>query len=411
MSEALDILRSYASLVTRLAGAEAVSLYVPPGAAGEREILVQVGGTPLPELASPEAAAAFHARAGGDTPGPQQGLTRLASEDAGGVLYRVPLHWFVPRDDAPGVERRKATRAPWRRACGLARLAIRDATGGRGSVRPFRRRGAPRRGLVERVPGPRRGLRRPHAGDVPPRAGPGDGTAGAARVPERAGSRDHPIPADRAAAGRARRLRLGERAARPPLGRPGAARDRARPAGGRAPAGSRRALRRRHLHRPPPRHHRSRKAGGSPRTWCAGSARDATTSGCCAWSSARASRSRDPKDPIDAHELVRRADQAVSAAKRGQAGNVRVWEKGSDVELARSLDRLQGIFTGDKSKDYRNMRLLLDTVAAVAASTDPDRPRVRLHRAALRDPAGPARARGRPIAGRRHVRAAGRAGA
>ena len=68
---------------------------------------------------------------------------------------------------------------------------------------------------------------------------------------------------------------------------------------------------------------------------------------------------------------MRRADQALSAAKRGQAGNVRVWEKGSDVELARSLDRLQGIFTGDKSKDYRNMRLLLDTVAAVAASTDP----------------------------------------
>jgi diguanylate cyclase (GGDEF)-like protein len=79
----------------------------------------------------------------------------------------------------------------------------------------------------------------------------------------------------------------------------------------------------------------------------------------------------DLDEPVDAHELVRRADQALSAAKRGTAGSVRVWEKGSDVEHARSLDRLQGIFTGDKSTDYRNMRLLLDSVAAVAASTDP----------------------------------------
>ena len=79
----------------------------------------------------------------------------------------------------------------------------------------------------------------------------------------------------------------------------------------------------------------------------------------------------DPEEPIDAHELIRRADQALSAAKRGSAGSVRVWEKGSDVEHARSLDRLQGIFTGDKSNDYRNMRLLLDSVAVVAASTDP----------------------------------------
>jgi transcriptional regulator with GAF, ATPase, and Fis domain len=48
-----------------------------------------------------------------------------------------------------------------------------------------------------------------------------------------------------------------------------------------------------------------------------------------------------------------------------------VWEKGSDVENAGRLDRLQGIFTGDKVKDYRNMALLLDSVAVVAASTEP----------------------------------------
>jgi diguanylate cyclase (GGDEF)-like protein len=73
---------------------------------------------------------------------------------------------------------------------------------------------------------------------------------------------------------------------------------------------------------------------------------------------------------IDPQELVRRADQALSAAKRGDAGPLRVWRKGSDVERASSLDRLQGIFTGDRAKDYRNMGLLLDSVAVVAASTD-----------------------------------------
>ena len=89
-----------------------MSLYVPPGAAGEREILVQAGaGPPLPELADPEAAAAFsrpRERAARRTRSSTS--TRLASADAGGVLYRIPLHWVVPRDDAPGVERRKATK-------------------------------------------------------------------------------------------------------------------------------------------------------------------------------------------------------------------------------------------------------------------------------------------------------------
>src|SRR5262249_20254430 len=73
----------------------------------------------------------------------------------------------------------------------------------------------------------------------------------------------------------------------------------------------------------------------------------------------------------DVQELIRRADQALSAAKRTSSGAVRVWERGTDVERARSLDRLQGIFTGDKSKDYRNMKLLMDSVAVVSASTDP----------------------------------------
>ena len=52
MSEATDILRSYVRLVERLSGAAAVSLYVPPGAGGEREILLHEGRLdPVPELA------------------------------------------------------------------------------------------------------------------------------------------------------------------------------------------------------------------------------------------------------------------------------------------------------------------------------------------------------------------------
>ena len=79
----------------------------------------------------------------------------------------------------------------------------------------------------------------------------------------------------------------------------------------------------------------------------------------------------DGSEAIDAQEMIRRADQALSAARRDDAGRVRIWEKGSDIETAGSIDRLQGIFTGDKSKDYRNMRLLLDSVAVVASSADP----------------------------------------
>ncbi len=79
----------------------------------------------------------------------------------------------------------------------------------------------------------------------------------------------------------------------------------------------------------------------------------------------------DPAEPLDGQEVIRRADQALSAARRGLAHSVCVWERGSEIERAGSVDRLQGIFTGDRSKDYRNMGLLLDQMAVVAASTDP----------------------------------------
>ena len=80
VSEAGGILRSYVSLVRRLSGAASVSLYVPPGPAGEREILVHDGRLdPLPELADAASAASFHAGPGAKVTDDGEGAARLAS--------------------------------------------------------------------------------------------------------------------------------------------------------------------------------------------------------------------------------------------------------------------------------------------------------------------------------------------
>ena len=72
MSEANDILRSYICLVGRLSGADSVSLYVPPGPGGEREILIHEGRIPpLPELADAERASEFHRRSDAEPVGPE----------------------------------------------------------------------------------------------------------------------------------------------------------------------------------------------------------------------------------------------------------------------------------------------------------------------------------------------------
>src|SRR5688572_15507205 len=98
MSEATDILRSYVRLVERLSGAASVSLYVPPGASGEREMLLHEGRLdPLPELADEAAAADLHRRFGDTHDDPDEGALRLPSSDADGVLYRIPLGWVLSK--------------------------------------------------------------------------------------------------------------------------------------------------------------------------------------------------------------------------------------------------------------------------------------------------------------------------
>ncbi len=74
----------------------------------------------------------------------------------------------------------------------------------------------------------------------------------------------------------------------------------------------------------------------------------------------------DPSDPLD---LVQRADQALSLAKRGGGGRVVRWEPAGGEQLE-SFDRMAGIFTGHVAKDYRNMLLLWNIVDIVASSDE-----------------------------------------
>jgi diguanylate cyclase (GGDEF)-like protein len=69
-------------------------------------------------------------------------------------------------------------------------------------------------------------------------------------------------------------------------------------------------------------------------------------------------------------ELFSRADQALNAAKRMGGGCVVEWRDDISLTEAGAYDRLTGIFTGDVSKDYRNMVLLWDTVDVIARSQD-----------------------------------------
>ncbi|MDH3255384.1 MAG: GGDEF domain-containing protein, partial [Acidobacteriota bacterium] len=71
-------------------------------------------------------------------------------------------------------------------------------------------------------------------------------------------------------------------------------------------------------------------------------------------------------------QLFRQADQALNAAKRRGGGRVVEWNEEINREEAGACDKLTGIFTGNVSKDYRNMVLLWDTIDVIARSQDFD---------------------------------------
>jgi len=73
----------------------------------------------------------------------------------------------------------------------------------------------------------------------------------------------------------------------------------------------------------------------------------------------------DVRQPLD---LIRRADQALNAAKRAGGARVAVWDPEWPTEDVSHLDPMTGIFTGNMASDYRNMVLLWDAVSVMAAS-------------------------------------------
>ncbi len=82
-----------------------------------------------------------------------------------------------------------------------------------------------------------------------------------------------------------------------------------------------------------------------------------------------AAAGRDVDDA--AWTLVERADRSLSQAKLASSGRVVAWRPGSGGEVVVHRDRLAGIFTADLAKDYRNMLLLWDTVEIMTAAADP----------------------------------------
>jgi diguanylate cyclase (GGDEF)-like protein len=374
MSEAGGILQSYLGLLARLTGAASVSLYVPPAVSGAREVLIHEGRLgPLPELADAEAAAELHRRYGADTAAGNECLTR---SDAQGLLYRIPLRWTPSRqeEEASGAERRKKDGKPAELTAWIglrfegncadrdrdplfatAVDALRDAGWWRGFF-----------SLAAAFADHARHVSRlvfDQVTELPERA-----TFQAALEAALAQVQEKSRPAallllgpddfgwvndrlDRRAGDQVLReiatvLRGGLRN-HDHIARYGGAifsvilLDTTLEEGRMVAENAVRRLRE-HLYH-----------GGILHLEFSAGLAVAETG-----------------EHVELQEVIRRADQALSAAKRSSSGVVRVWERGSDVERALSLDRLQGIFTGDKSKDYRNMKLLMDSVAVVAASTD-----------------------------------------
>jgi diguanylate cyclase (GGDEF)-like protein len=380
VSEASDILRSYIRLVGRLSGASSVSLYVPPGSGGEREILIHDGWLdPLPELVDADSAAEFCRRIDAEQARPDESTVRLASQITEGILCRIPLSWVTLRseEETPGPERRKRDEQP--RSEMTAWIGMRfepdrveehhddilsfpiaaDTLGDEQWWKGFL-------GIAAAFAAHSRSLSET----------PFDSVTGLPDRPDFQGELETALARTRETGLPTVLLLLGP----DDFGWVNDLLDRR--SGDlvlREIATALRASLRSHDH--------VARYGGAIFTIILVNTPvadgrmvaenvvqrlgDQRYQGGILRLEFRAGVAvADAPGQIDSQELIRRADQALSAAKRGSAGSVRVWEKGSDVERAGSLDRLQGIFTGDKAKDYRNMGLLLDSVVAVAASTD-----------------------------------------
>jgi diguanylate cyclase (GGDEF)-like protein len=70
-------------------------------------------------------------------------------------------------------------------------------------------------------------------------------------------------------------------------------------------------------------------------------------------------------DPTD---TVKRADQALYAAKLAGKNRVERWTESAVGAAAKRSDKLAGIVTGDFASDYRNVAVLIDAIASIGAA-------------------------------------------
>ena len=78
----------------------------------------------------------------------------------------------------------------------------------------------------------------------------------------------------------------------------------------------------------------------------------------------------DGQAPLDAAELVRRADSALNIAKLGGGAIIEFWHADGRVPLIATRGTGNVLFTADAIKDYRNMGMLWDLMSALTVERE-----------------------------------------
>ncbi len=75
----------------------------------------------------------------------------------------------------------------------------------------------------------------------------------------------------------------------------------------------------------------------------------------------------DEADGFEPIDLLKRANEALGAARRGDGDAIATWHDSNAA--APATDRLLGVFTGNTDRDYRNMGLLWDVLQALSGAS------------------------------------------
>jgi len=81
-------------------------------------------------------------------------------------------------------------------------------------------------------------------------------------------------------------------------------------------------------------------------------------------------REDDEGDPVTS--WIRRADEAMLQAKLEGGARGCTWSSDAGNATGRTVDRLQGMFTGDVNTDYRNMAMLWEVLQSIADGGEPE---------------------------------------